>query len=349
MTEGRVPEVVPEPDRLGQVLVEAQGASDGAGDPASLQRVGEPGPVVVSLGGDEDLRLVLQSPERRRVDDPVPVPLKRRPQRTVRLLHLPPRRIGPRRLGRKKLLLPSGDPVLKGSGHRHSSIISGADLTPISRNRKRPRYRRFVAVSSNQPYPQPLSLGGTGTPLTEAQGPRSESRSPPQLRDGLRERGTRPSLQLSGGAKLHVRVVLERLPHGPLDLAQRPQLGLGSLAERLRQALDHEPMRLLAEREGTRFAAAADDSPGGAGEAGQVLGLAAAGAGGELGGEAGGQRQLQPEGKCRLELRGAGLVGVVEQRQVAAEEVVAVRVRPAVGEQAQDRVAAAGAGGEGGA
>ena len=38
-----------------------------AGDEAGLERVGEPGPVVVALGGDEHLRLVLQPPERLRV------------------------------------------------------------------------------------------------------------------------------------------------------------------------------------------------------------------------------------------------------------------------------------------
>ena len=63
VAEGRVAEVVAEPDRLGQVLVEAERAGDGAGDPAGLERVGEAGAVVVALGGDEDLGLVLEPPE----------------------------------------------------------------------------------------------------------------------------------------------------------------------------------------------------------------------------------------------------------------------------------------------
>ena len=77
VAEGRVAEVVAEPDRLGQVLVEAERAGDRAGDPAGLQRVGEAGPVVVALGGDEDLRLVLEAAEGLRVDDPVAVALER--------------------------------------------------------------------------------------------------------------------------------------------------------------------------------------------------------------------------------------------------------------------------------
>ena len=63
VAEGRVAEVVAEPDRLGQVLVEAERPGDRAGDPAGLERVGEAGAVVVALGRDEDLRLVLEPPE----------------------------------------------------------------------------------------------------------------------------------------------------------------------------------------------------------------------------------------------------------------------------------------------
>ena len=86
VAEGRVAEVVAEPDRLGQVLVEAERAGDGAGDPAGLERVGEAGPVVVALGGDEDLGLVLEPAKGLGVDDAVAVALKRRPQRAVGLL-----------------------------------------------------------------------------------------------------------------------------------------------------------------------------------------------------------------------------------------------------------------------
>src|SRR5690349_9492917 len=50
--------------------------------------------------------------------------------------------------------------------------------------------------------------------------------------------GTPPSL--SGGAQLYVRVVLERLAHCALDLAQGARLGLGGFVERLRQPFDHK-------------------------------------------------------------------------------------------------------------
>ena len=85
VAERRVAEVVAEPDRLGQVLVQPERAGHRARDPAGLERVGEPGPVVVALGRDEHLGLVLEAPERLRVDDPVAVALERRPHRAVRL------------------------------------------------------------------------------------------------------------------------------------------------------------------------------------------------------------------------------------------------------------------------
>ncbi len=80
VAEGRVAEVVPEADRLGQVLVQPQRPRDGARDPAGLERVREPRAVVVALRGDEDLRLVLQPPEALRVHDPVAVALEGRAQ-----------------------------------------------------------------------------------------------------------------------------------------------------------------------------------------------------------------------------------------------------------------------------
>src|SRR5437763_1799394 len=80
MPERRVAEVVPQTDRLHQVLVEPQRARDGARDLCDLQRVGEPRPVVVTLGRHEHLGLMLEPPERLGVHDPVPVALKRRAQ-----------------------------------------------------------------------------------------------------------------------------------------------------------------------------------------------------------------------------------------------------------------------------
>ena len=76
--ERRVPQVVPEADRLREVLVQPQRARHVAGDPAGLERVGEARAVVVALGGDEHLGLVLEPAEGLGVDDPVAVALEGR-------------------------------------------------------------------------------------------------------------------------------------------------------------------------------------------------------------------------------------------------------------------------------
>jgi hypothetical protein len=62
-----------ESDRLGQVLVQTQSTGRAAGDLGDLERVRETRPEMIALVGDEDLRLVFESPERVRVDDPIPV------------------------------------------------------------------------------------------------------------------------------------------------------------------------------------------------------------------------------------------------------------------------------------
>jgi hypothetical protein len=75
--ERRMPEIVPEADRLREVLVEPQRARHGAGDLRGLQRVREARAVVVALRRDEDLRLVLEPPERLAVHHAVAVALER--------------------------------------------------------------------------------------------------------------------------------------------------------------------------------------------------------------------------------------------------------------------------------
>ena len=56
--------IVTKRDRLGQIVVEAKSASKRAGNLGDLDRVGEPGPEMVALVMDEDLRLVGETPER---------------------------------------------------------------------------------------------------------------------------------------------------------------------------------------------------------------------------------------------------------------------------------------------
>ncbi len=89
VTERRVAGVVPEPDRLDEVLVQPQRPRDDARDRGRLERVGHPRAVVVALRVDEDLCLPLQAPERLRVDEAVAIALKRRSD-GARLLGLGP-------------------------------------------------------------------------------------------------------------------------------------------------------------------------------------------------------------------------------------------------------------------
>ena len=63
MAEGRMTEVVGERQGLGEVFVELQRPRQGAGDLRHLERVGEPGAVVVALVVEEDLGLFLQPAE----------------------------------------------------------------------------------------------------------------------------------------------------------------------------------------------------------------------------------------------------------------------------------------------
>ena len=86
VAERRMTHVVPEPDRLGQVLVEPERTGDDACDAGRLERVCDPGAVVIPGGVDEDLRLALQAPERLRVNDPIAVALERCTDATLVLL-----------------------------------------------------------------------------------------------------------------------------------------------------------------------------------------------------------------------------------------------------------------------
>ena len=76
MAERRVAEVVGEAERLRQVLVQAEGASDRAPDLRDLYAVGEADPVMIPVGRDEDLRLVTQPAKGDGMDDPVAVALE---------------------------------------------------------------------------------------------------------------------------------------------------------------------------------------------------------------------------------------------------------------------------------
>jgi hypothetical protein len=114
--ERRVAEVVAQPDRLGEVLVQLQRPRHGSRDPARLERVRKPRLVVVTLRCDEHLGLVLEPPERLRVHDPIAIALEGSSDRAVRLRLAPDRRVRRRRLLPQVLPLPGAHPVLEGAG-----------------------------------------------------------------------------------------------------------------------------------------------------------------------------------------------------------------------------------------
>ena len=89
VAKGRVAQVMRQADGLGQVFVQAQSAGDGAGDLRHLQRVGQPGAVEVALRREEDLRFLLEPPERLAVEHPVAVPLEHRADGVLFLRSLP--------------------------------------------------------------------------------------------------------------------------------------------------------------------------------------------------------------------------------------------------------------------
>ena len=76
MAEGRVADIVGQAERFCQVLVEAERPCKGSADLGHFQAMGQPNAKVIAVRRDEDLRLVAQAPERHRMDDAVPVPLK---------------------------------------------------------------------------------------------------------------------------------------------------------------------------------------------------------------------------------------------------------------------------------
>ena len=281
--ERRVAEVVAEPDRLREVLVEPQRARHRARDLRRLERVGEPRAVVVALRRDEHLGLVLEPAERLAVHDPVAVALERRAQAAVLLGPLAVGRIGARGERRERLLLPRPDAGLEGG-----IDDGGAHAVHSDAPRGRARRREFAHA-----------FGAARQPT---------------------------------GPQAQVRVVLERLEDRPLGLGERARRRVRRLGQRAAERADEEVVRVLAERERARLAGRADDAARGAGEADQVLALAAARAGGELRREAGRQQQLEPE-RERVAARRARRIGV-EQRELVGEQVVDAAVRVAVVEHA---------------
>ncbi len=81
MPEGRMPQIMGQRDRLGQILIEPERPRDGPRDLAHLQRMGQPGTKMLPFMMEKHLGFVLQSPECRGMDDPIPVTLELVPRR----------------------------------------------------------------------------------------------------------------------------------------------------------------------------------------------------------------------------------------------------------------------------
>ena len=90
VAERRVPDVVGEGNGFGQVFVQAQSASDGAGQLSDFERMSEPRSVVVVDGGDEHLGLAGHAAERGAVDDAFAIALVERAELVLALRVLPP-------------------------------------------------------------------------------------------------------------------------------------------------------------------------------------------------------------------------------------------------------------------
>jgi hypothetical protein len=74
MTERRMTEIMSECQSLREILVEAECACKRAGNLGDFQSVRQSCPVVIAFVIDKDLRLMRQTPERRRMYDPITVP-----------------------------------------------------------------------------------------------------------------------------------------------------------------------------------------------------------------------------------------------------------------------------------
>ena len=136
VAERGMTEVVAQPDGLYQVLVQPQGAGDGARDLRDLPGVGQPGPVVVARGRAEYLRLVLEAPERLGVDDPVAVALERRPQPAVRLRALAACRVGAGGERRELGLLSGPHPLRERLSHRAAGVLLAGFENSITHRRR---------------------------------------------------------------------------------------------------------------------------------------------------------------------------------------------------------------------
>ena len=145
---------------LGQVLIQAQGARDGARDARDLQRVRHACAVVIALRLQEDLRLVHKAAEGLAVQDAVGVPLIAGPH--VVFLRLLRPRAAARGIGKLRTLTEAkvlGPFQFFPDRHRHF-------LPSVARRVRSGKRERAVFLFSDQPLDRPGRK--VGHPLEEA-------------------------------------------------------------------------------------------------------------------------------------------------------------------------------------
>jgi hypothetical protein len=79
MAKRRMPHVVGQAQRLGQILIQPQGAGNRPTNLRDFEAVGQANPEMIAVWRDKHLRLVTEAAEGNRMDDPVPVALECRP------------------------------------------------------------------------------------------------------------------------------------------------------------------------------------------------------------------------------------------------------------------------------
>ena len=73
MPERRMPQIVAERNRFGQILIERQSTCNGAGNLGNLEGMRQTGTIMIALRGKKNLRLMLEAPEGFAVQDPVAI------------------------------------------------------------------------------------------------------------------------------------------------------------------------------------------------------------------------------------------------------------------------------------
>ena len=76
MTEGRMPQIVPQSNRFRQVLIQAEGSRDSSRQTGDFQGVRQPCAVMVPFRREEDLRFMLQAAESLGMRNSVHIPLE---------------------------------------------------------------------------------------------------------------------------------------------------------------------------------------------------------------------------------------------------------------------------------